>query len=203
MTNQVEIDIPAMPNVENIVIELLRPQVKGLELTPRKIVIEPRQPGTILLSRRDNSGFMWIQIAGDLKPRLQLQSNVMAKYGNQVTAMSSLEDISGFIGTLKQIQAQADAINAAKQQEKAPTGKNNQANRDRINKERSEYEKRAKQAKSLVDKAITYKDIISKAANQPLHVRVYAKFGNLQTQLIQTDAKLPQPASEFKKKRKR
>ena len=90
MTNQVEIDIPAMPNVENIVIELLRPQVKGLELTPRKIVIEPRQPGTILLSRRDNSGFMWIQIAGDLKPRLQLQSNVMAKYGNQVTAMSSL-----------------------------------------------------------------------------------------------------------------
>ena len=206
MTNQVEIDIPAMPNVENIVIELLQPQVKGLELTPRKIVIEPRQPGTILLSRRDrrdNSGFMWIQIAGDLKPRLQLQSNVMAKYGNQVTAMSSLEDISGFIGTLKQIQAQADAINAAKQQEKAPTGKNNQANRDRINKERSEYEKRAKQAKSLVDKAITYKDIISKAANQPLHVRVYAKFGNLQTQLIQTDAKLPQPASESKKKRKR
>ena len=205
MINQREVVIPALPNLENIVIELLPPQVKGLDLRPGTLGIEPRQPGTIMLSRRDTNGFMWIQISGDLKSKLQLQSNVMAKYGNQVTAMSSLEDISGFIETLKQIQNQADALNAAKQKEKGPRGK---SKRDKeinaqLGKEKAEFAKQAKQAKALVDKAVQYKDIVSKAANQPLHVRVYAKFGNLQTQLVETDAKLPQPKPESKKKKRK
>ena len=202
MTNELEVDIPAIPNLENIVIELLPP--KGQDLRPLSMRIEPDKPGTIMLSRRDNNGFMWIQIAGDLnKSKLKLRSNVMARYGNQVSAMSSLEEISAFIGTLKQIQTEANVLNAAKQKEPAAKGRSKKAKEQNaiLSKEKADFSKRAKQADAVVKKAIDYKNILEEAAGESLNVRVYAKFGNYTTVLVVTDKNESQPAEPESKKK--
>ena len=204
MSNARSIDIPALPNVENIVIELLPPRVKDLQLIPVSLQIEPRQPGKIELRRNDRERGMWIQIAGGIRNKLELQTNVMAMHQGQEAPMASLEDISNFIGNLKKIESQMAAINnAAQSQQLSKREEQNNGLKSQLNAKKREAEKLAKQASEAVKKAIEYKDILSKAANQPLHVRVYAKFGNLQTQLVETDAKLPQPEPESKKKKKK
>ena len=200
MTNQREITIPASPNPENIVIELLPPNVKGLALRPIVTRIEPRQPGKIELRRKDRDKGMWIQISGNARSKLQLQTNVMAMAFGRESSMSSLDEVSNFIESLKVDAGQAAQANEAKQSEKKEKNKDRKKQQD---KEKAEFKKRADQAQNAVKKALEYKDILSKAANKPLHVRVYAKFGNLSTQLVVTDDKLPQPESGSKKKKKK
>ena len=205
MTNQAVVDIPALPNLENIVIEVLQPKIKGLSLRPYVLQIEPRRPGKIELSRNDKGKGMWIQISGGIRNKLQLQTNVMAMHQGREAPMSSLEEISGFIANFQQIAGQLAEINDAKQKEKAAKGQSRKSKEQNavLSNEKAELARQAKAAQSLVDRTVRYKDILSKAANQPLHVRVYAKFGDLQTQLVRTDAKLPQPAPESRKKRKK
>ncbi len=198
MSNLREVEIPAMPNLDNIVITLAPFDIKGLLMSSFVTGIEPSQPGIILLNRRDKEGPMWIQISADLKPKLKLRTNVMARFGKRVSKMSSLEDISEFIDKLKREEARMAAMNEAKQREQPLKDQ-----KSALDRQKAEFKKRAREAKANVDKAIQYKDIISKAANRPISVRVYAKFGNLQTDLVVCDTKLPQPEPKSKKKKKK
>lgn len=199
MRNIRAIEIPAMPSPKNIVMELIVPRVKNLQLNGVRLGIEPDRPGIIALKKHDSKdAFMWIQVEGELRSKLKLRASVKAKYGARVTEMADLNDVSNFISALKRDTDQLGAMNQAKQQEQP---KNDQ--KSQLASEKSEYNKRADQARSAFNKAIEYKDILTKAANKPIEVRVYAKFGNLQTQLIVCDPKIPQPVSESGKKKKK
>lgn len=199
MSNIREVEIPAMPSLKNIVVELVVPRVKGLELSAARLGIEPGLPGIVALKRHESKdAFMWIQVDGGLRSKLKLQSSVMAKYGGRVTEMADLNDISNFISVLKRDADRLGAMNQAKQKEQPKPNQKGQLDR-----EKAEFNTRATKARSAFNKAIEYKDILTKTANKPIEVRVYAKFGNLQTQLVVCDPKIPQPVSESNKKKKK
>lgn len=199
LTNGIELKIPAMPNPENIVVEVLPMRVSGLELDTVVSGIERGSPGIIMLKKHDGNGFMWIQVDGQLKSTLAVQANLVGRLGrNPPTGLGNMEAINSFIGALKQYENQQVMRNNIKQKQQPKKDQ-----KGALDKEKEQFRKAAEQAKAATNKAIEYKDIVSKLANKPISIRVYAKFGNLQTQLVVTDPKLPQPEPKSKKKKKK
>ncbi|MDG1874141.1 MAG: protein kinase [Mariniblastus sp.] len=194
LTNSLELIIPALPNPDNIVVEVLPVRVPGLELDTVVSVVERGSPGRIMLMKRDSKGFMWIQVSGELKSKLKLQANVMARFQNKIFSLTDMNDVGKFAGTLKQSENVAIRANQQKQSQVAPQGK-----KTVVDQEKAQFQAFANQAKAATNKVIQYQSILAKTMNAPIKIRIFAKFGTLKIQLVETDPNLPQPPKKKKK----
>ena len=198
LSNSLEVTIPAMPNPENILVEVLPFRVPGLELETIVSVVERNSPARIMLKRRDPKGFMWIQIDGELRSSLKIRANVVGRLGTNFVPMRNADGLNNFIGTFRRIEQQANRANNIKQQQQHKDGQ-----KTKLDEEKKKYQSAAKQAAETTNKVLQYADIVSKLLDKPIAIRVSAKFGTLQTQLVATDPKLPQTDPNSKKKKKK
>ena len=177
LANKLEFSIPAMPHPDTVVMEVTPMRVKGTETNVINARIEKGIPGMIYLKRNDKTGFLRLQVAGELKSKVRLQSNLILLAQGQVQPVTNL--------------AVFDTLKAQIAQEKS-------FRQNELRNAKNEGEKKSIQAK--INKAdgmaalmLTYEDTLSKLWNQPISIRVYSKLGNYQLMLAQSDPSVEQP----------
>ena len=184
-SNELELLIPAMPAPETIVVDVLPLRIKGVETAIPNSRVEKNMPAKVWLKRSDKTGFMWIQVAGDLRSKLILKSNlVMRDFNGNITPVQSPKMLNNLAATMenmrKQSQAMHQAFSRSNQGPQFAAQRNNLA---------SQHKKHIQTNEKLTD----YLGTIPKVIEQPITVRIYAKLGNYQVPLAVTDPKLPQP----------
>jgi serine/threonine protein kinase len=183
-SNELELLIPAMPAPETIVVEVLPLRIKGVESTIPNSRVEKNVPAKIWLKRSDKTGFMWIQVAGDLRSKLILKSNLVMNANGEIKPIQSpkmLENLAVTSEGMKlQSQAMLQAFSRSNQGPQFAAQRNNLA---------TQHQKHIQTNEKLND----YLATIPKVIEQPITVRIYAKLGNYQVPLAVTDPKLPQP----------
>jgi hypothetical protein len=141
-------------------------------------------PAKIWLKRSDKTGFMWIQVAGDLRSKLILKSNLVMNANGEIKPIQSpkmLENLAVTSEGMKlQSQAMLQAFSRSNQGPQFAAQRNNLA---------TQHQKHIQTNEKLND----YLATIPKVIEQPITVRIYAKLGNYQVPLAVTDPKLPQP----------
>lgn len=183
-SNELELLIPAMPAPETIVVEVLPLRIKGVESTIPNSRVEKNVPAKIWLKRSDKTGFMWIQVAGDLRSKLILKSNLVMNANGEIKPIQSPKMLENLAvtseGMKRQSQAMLQAFSRSNQGPQFAAQRNNLA---------TQHQKHIQTNEKLNDYIAT----IPKVIEQPITVRIYAKLGNYQVPLAVTDPKLPQP----------
>ena len=183
-SNELEILIPAMPAPETIVVEVLPLRIKGVETAIPNSRIEANMPARIWLKRSDKTGFMWIQVAGDLRSKLTLKSNLVMNANGKIKPIQSPKMLENLAitseGMSRQSQAMLQAFRSSNQGQQFAAQRNNLE---------SQHQKHIQTNEKLTD----YLGTIPKVIEHPITVRIYAKLGNYQVPLAVTDSKLPQP----------
>lgn len=181
-SDSIEFEIPGLPAPENIVIEVLKPQINGVDLDIAKSGVEKGMPGQIWLKQRDANGFLWLEVAADLRSKLKLQSNlVLLRTEQQTQVVKNNQDLAKLATLVKQAENVAVNQNLQVQASNAPAAKKDIA------------KKQAEAAIARTAKFAEYVDAISKMIDQPISVRIYAKFGKYQTKLAEMDLTMTNP----------
>lgn len=178
LVNSIDVEIPWMPHPENIVVEVLPLRVQGLESMVAKSGIEKGFPGKIWLKRSDKTGFLWLQVGGDLRSKLKLQSNLVLLMDGQTKPVKNLKELDNVANFIKQNELRAAAHNQQTQAGQAPKTQKDLA------------QKQANEAAAMSARVAQYGEAVQKIMNQPVSVRVYAKLGKFQTILAVTDVSL-------------
>ncbi|MFK7765991.1 MAG: protein kinase [Mariniblastus sp.] len=198
LQNRVLLEIPDLPMPETIIVEMAPLRVSGLDLRVISSLIEQNKPAGIQLKQSDANGFLWIQVAGNFRRDLQLQSNLMIRIEGQSQPVPNLKTLGEIAATLNQ---KANATFALYQQKKdivAPQGKKGE-----YDDAKQELLKAANQAREDSDKMIQYAEILKKVLNQPIHVSVYSKLGKFpRVTLAVSDAELFEEEATKKGKKK-
>ena len=183
-SNELELSIPAMPAPETIVVDVLPLRIKGVETAIPNSRIEKNMPAKVWLKRSDKTGFMWIQVAGDLRSKLLLKSNlVMRDFNGKIIPVQSPKMLESLAANLDNMRRQSQGILQA--YSSANPGPNFEAQRKNL---ATTYQKNNQTFQKLSE----YRETIPKVIEQPITVRIYAKLGNYQIPLAVTDPKLPQ-----------
>lgn len=184
-SNELELLIPAMPAPETIVVDVLPLRIKGVETAIPNSRVEKNMPAKVWLKRSDKTGFMWIQVAGDLRSKLTLKSNlVMRDFNGKIQPVQSSKMLESLVVNLNNIKRQSQGMLQA--YSSANQGPQFAAQRDNLAKQ---HQQNTQTSQKLND----YLATIPKVIEQPITVRIYAKLGNYQVPLAVTDPKLPQP----------
>ena len=189
LVNELSIAIPAMPDPETIVVEVLPMKIKGVQTAVPNSRIERGIPGVIWLKKSDKTGFLWIQVAGEIRSKLQLQSNLMLLVQGQATPVANLKMLDE-LGVL--LDRQATVSQQLGDQFNEPANKPANMTKTEYVKKGKELSRDAKKKQDAKMKLIEYREILSKVLNQPITVRVYSKLGNFQTKLAVMDSTMPQ-----------
>lgn len=183
-SNELELLIPAMPAPETIVVDVLPLRIKGVETAIPNSRVEKNMPAKVWLKRSDKTGFIWIQVAGDLRSKLTLKSNLVMNANGEIKPIQSPKMLENLAitseGMKRQSQAMLQAFSRSNQGPQFAAQRNNLA---------SQHQKHIQTNEKLTD----YLGTIPKVIEQPITVRIYAKLGNYQVPLAVTDPKLPQP----------
>ena len=186
LVNHLSFAIPAMPDPGTIVVEVLPMKIKGVETAIPNSRIERGIPAVIWLKGSDKTGFLWLQVSGDLRSKLKLQSNLMLLIRGQaakpVDSLTTLDELGAFLDRQAAISQRVhDQFNE--------TAKMTKTEYEREKKKLASDARKKQNAKM---KLIEYREILPKVLNQPITVRVYSKLGNFQTMLAVTDSTRPQ-----------
>ncbi len=183
--NEVEVLIPAMPEPENIVVEVLPLQIPNVDTRIPNSRVERGNPARIWLKRDDKTGFLWIQVSGELRSRLKLRSNLMLLVQGQAKPVPRMQ-------TLQELALTLDAAAVRAQLTYEQFSKPVSMKKDDFDRQKSQFLRDAKTKQAMKDQLINYGEILPKIMNQPISVRVYSKLGNFQTVLAVTDPTLEQ-----------
>jgi hypothetical protein len=180
LSNQIEFQIPAMPAPETIVVEVLPLRIPNVDTRIPNSRIETNMPARIWLKKDDKTGFLWIQVSGELRSKLKLKSNLVLLVQGVTQPVHKLR-------TLKEL-AQS-AVNAAEisQMQYDQFSKPPSMKKTDFDAKQTELRKFAKTKQTQKQKFLTYGEVLPKILNQPISVRVYAKLGNYQTILAVSD----------------
>ena len=183
-SNELELLIPAMPAAETIVVDVLPLRIKGVETAIPNSRVEENIPAKVWLKRSDKTGFMWIQVTGDIRSKLKLKSNLVMNANGQINPIQSPKMLENLAmtseGMRRQSQAMLQAYNSTNQGPQFAAQRNSLA---------QQHQQRTQANEKLKE----YLSTIPKIVEQPITVRIYAKLGNYQVPLAVTDPKLPQP----------
>ena len=185
LSNQVEFLIPAMPSPESIVVEVLPLRIKNVVTKIPNSRIERNNPARIWMKKDDKTGFLWIQVTGELRTKLKIQSNLTLLFQGTAQSVRNLKSLSELAAT---VDAAAVRSQLTLDQLSKPVGMKTAD----FDKKKSELTKDANAKQAIKEKLITYAEILPKILNQPINVRVYAKLGNFQTILAISDPTIPQ-----------
>ena len=185
LSNELEFSIEAMPRRDTIVVEVLPLRVPGTRTTVVNPQVENGQPTKIWLSQSDKTGFLWIQVTGELRSKLQLQSGLALLTQGQTVQVKNPESLDQLLATLE--AAAAQSATRLEQATKPPN-----LNWEEYKKIKASLEADAKATLSQKNKMAGYLTTLSKVVNHPIKVRVYAKLGNYQIVLAVTDPGLHQ-----------
>jgi serine/threonine protein kinase len=184
-SNELEILIPAMPDPETIVVEVLPLRIKGVETAIPNSRVEKNMPAKVWLKRSDKTGFMWIQVAGDLRSKLILKSNLVMRAPNgNITPVQSPKMLNNLAATMENMRKQSQAMHQG--YSNANPGQNFATQRNKL---AATHQQHNQTNQKLND----YRATIPKIVGQPITVRIYAKLGNYQVPLAVSDPKLEQP----------
>lgn len=110
-SNELELLIPAMPAPETIVVDVLPLRIKGVETAIPNSRVEKNMPAKVWLKRSDKTGFMWIQVAGDLRSKLTLKSNLVMRAPNgNITPVQSPKMLENLAATMENMRRQSQAM---------------------------------------------------------------------------------------------
>ena len=180
LTNKLEFSIPAMPHPETIVVEVTPLRVKDTETTVVRPRIEKGLPAQIYLKKNDKTGFLRIQVAGDIKSKIRLQSNLILLIQDQANPVTDLSVFNTLANQLDQ-QRQFSAGQLAVATKENNAGK------------KKEWQTKVNKAVSANELLLLYRDVLEKLWGKPISIRVYSKLGSYQLMLAVTDPKLEQP----------
>jgi hypothetical protein len=184
-SNELELLIPAMPAPETIVVDVLPLRIKGVETAIPNSRVEKNMPAKVWLKRSDKTGFMWIQVAGDLRSKLILKSNlVMRDFNGKITPVQSPKMLNNLAATMENMRKQSQAMHQGFSN--ANPGPNFATQRNKL---AATHQQHNQTNQKLND----YRATIPKIVGQPITVRIYAKLGNYQVPLAVSDPKLEQP----------
>ena len=184
-SNELELLIPAMPAPETIVVDVLPLRIKGVETAIPNSRVEKNMPAKVWLKRSDKTGFMWIQVAGDLRSKLTLKSNLVMRDSNgNITPVQSPKMLENLAATMENMRRQSQAMHQG--YSNANPGQNFATQRNKL---AATHQQHNQTNQKLND----YRATIPKIIGQPITVRIYAKLGNYQVPLAVSDPKLEQP----------
>ena len=184
-SNELELLIPAMPAPETIVVDVLPLRIKGVETAIPNSRVEKNMPAKVWLKRSDKTGFMWIQVAGDLRSKLTLKSNlVMRDFNGNITPVQSPKMLENLAATMENMRRQSQAMHQG--YSSANPGPNFATQRNKL---AATHQQHNQTNQKLND----YRATVPKIIGQPITVRIYAKLGNYQVPLAVSDPKLEQP----------
>jgi predicted flap endonuclease-1-like 5' DNA nuclease len=183
--NEVEIQIPGMPDPASIVVEVLPMRIPNVDTSIPNSRVERAMPARILLKKNDKTGFLWIQVSGELRSKLKLRSNLTLLVQGTPQPVNSLKSLQELAVTLDAAVVRSQIIHD--QFTKPP-----QMNKGDFNKKKAALLKEAKANQAIKQKFNSYGETLPKILNQPISVRVYSKLGNYQTILAVTDPKIEQ-----------
>ena len=184
-SNELELLIPAMPAPETIVVDVLPLRIKGVETAIPNSRVEKNMPAKVWLKRSDKTGFMWIQVAGDLRSKLTLKSNlVMRDFNGNITPVQSPKMLENLAATMENMRKQSQAMHQG--YSSAHPGPNFATQRNKL---AATHQQHNQTNQKLND----YRATVPKIIGQPITVRIYAKLGNYQVPLAVSDPELKQP----------
>ena len=184
-SNELELLIPAMPAPETIVVDVLPLRIKGVETAIPNSRVEKNMPAKVWLKRSDKTGFMWIQVAGDLRSKLTLKSNlVMRDFNGNITPVQSPKMLENLAATMENMRKQSQAMHQG--YSSVHPGPNFATQRNKL---AATHQQHNQTNQKLND----YRATVPKIIGQPITVRIYAKLGNYQVPLAVSDPELKQP----------
>jgi len=184
--NSLEFAVPAMPEPETVVVEVLPMRVPNTETLVNISRIERNIPGIIWLKKDDKTGFLRIRITGEMRSKIRLRSELILIMPNgQFQPVANLAALGELKANLDQAAYQAQVLHDRFTKPAKMTQTSFDAKKRELLKDAN--------AKQRVKEQINnYSEILPKLLDQPIHVRVYSKLGDLQTILALTDDEVPQ-----------
>ena len=126
-----------------------------------------------------------MQVTGEIRSKLQLQSSLMLLFQGQPTPVKNLNALDELMLVLDQQAVISRQIHDRFKKTKEMSKKD-------YDKQKKELLTDANRNQATKMKLIDYREILPKILNQPISIRVYSKLGNFQTVLAVTDSSLPQ-----------
>ncbi|MFT5300266.1 MAG: serine/threonine protein kinase [Mariniblastus sp.] len=189
-SNQVRFELPALPRDETLVVEVLPMKIPNVPSRVANNLIEESSPAIIWLKNDDKTGFLWIQVSGELNSKITLESNLTVLVQGKAISVINQKAIDHLYNTLASAAIQSQRMTTITK----PPG----MQKGDFDSKMAALVKDAKAKQALKTKMAIYKVLLPKFLNKPVSVRVYSKLGNIQTVLAVTDPKL---FSQGKKKK--
>ncbi len=181
LTAETNIELDFLPDQRLLLIELLRPEIEEISVSPNLIDLEMNLPGRVLLKKEDNSPYMWVNLGIEFKQRAKLRADLVISDGLQVIPLKNLKEFNRITLASKQqeliLQQQLQVSEATQ----APYGKADEKRRFE-----AELRKTVTAARTAATKYAEYSGLVQKMMGVPYGVRIVARVDGREFEIAKT-----------------